>query len=308
MNTLPEGNLQVEIAGVTLPNPVMPASGTYEFSNRDKLAFDPAMLGAVVNKTIFIDPRLGNPPPRIYETPCGMLNSIGIPSEGVESFIKKQLPMLRKIGPPVIVSIAEHDVERFCLLAEQIETTGMADIIELDLSCPNIEKGTHWATDRKSLEAVVSAVVKRVGLPVAAKLSPSVIEISDMAVCAEEAGAAAVSMVNTFRGIAIDIEQRKPVLGNIVGGLSGPAIRPLAMYAVYSCYKRINIPIIGMGGIACWRDAVEFMQAGATAVAVGMQNFVNPRAMEEIIIGLNRYLAENGFESARDIIGLAARD
>lgn len=298
-------DLSVEIAGVRLTNPVMPASGTYEYSEQHKGFFSPSELGALVTKTIFIDPRPGNPPPRVWETPCGLLNSIGIPSEGVDNFINNKLPYLKKLGSPVIVSVAENTIESFLQLCGKIENTGQADMLELDLSCPNIQKGTEWAADEKILYEIVKSIKESTSIPIIAKLSPLVKNISEMALCAEEAGADAVSMINTIKGMAIDINKRKPALGNITGGLSGPAIHPLAVYAVYSSYKKLKIPIIGIGGISSWQDAVELILAGAAAVGVGMYNFINPLVMKEIIAGIEEYLEVNNFESLKDITGLA---
>lgn len=298
-------DLTVEIAGVKLPNPVLPASGTYEFSEEHEDFFSPAELGAVINKTIFMEPRPGNPPPRIWETPCGLLNAIGIPSEGLDHFLREQLPKLRSQGPPVIVSIAGNTLREWRDLAAAIDKSGAADLIELDLSCPNLEQGFIWASDRNSLSRVVSDVAEAVDLPVIAKLSPNVRDISEMAVVAEKAGAGAISMVNSYMGMAIDIEKRKPALGNITGGLTGPAIKPLAIHSVYTTFKKIALPIIGIGGIATWQDAVEFLLAGATAVAVGTQNFINPLTMKEVIRGIADYVGEAGFTSVTDVIGLA---
>jgi dihydroorotate dehydrogenase (NAD+) catalytic subunit len=298
-------DLSVDIAGVTLPNPVMPASGTYEVTEVHGELFSPSELGAVINKTIFMDAREGNPPPRIWETPAGMLNAIGIPSEGMERFVADQLPRLRALGPPVVVSIAGNSYDEWLAVAERVDAAGGADLLELDLSCPNLRDGIFWATNEENLRRVVAGVVGVTRLPVIAKLSPNVRDISAMAVAAEEAGASAVSMVNTYQGMAIDLRTRRPALGNLTGGLSGPAIRPLAVYAVYSTYPRVGIPIIGMGGIADGEDAVQFLLAGATVVAVGTQNFVEPRAMRQVIAGIRRYLEENGFRSVRDLIGLA---
>ena len=295
----------VELAGVTLPNPVLPASGTYEVAEVHEGFFSPSELGAVINKTIFMNPRPGNPPPRIWETPCGMLNAIGIPSEGLERFLADQLPRLRSLGPPVIVSIAGNSIQDWRDLAAAIDRSGSADMIELDLSCPNLEKGFIWASDEAALRRVVSSVVKVTRLPVISKLSANVRDISEMAVIAERAGTAVVSMINSYQGMAIDIGTRKPILGNITGGLTGPAIRPLAIHGVFTTFKKITVPIIGMGGIATWQNAVEFLLAGATAVAVGTQNFVNPLTMKEVIEGIAGYVEEAGFSSVRDIIGLA---
>ena len=298
-------DLSVEIAGVTLPNPVMPASGTYEVDGIHDRFFSPAELGAVINKTIFLNPRPGNPPPRIWETPCGMLNSIGIPSEGLHKFLEEQLPRLRRLGPPVIVSIAGNSLQEWRELAAAIDASGLADMIELDLSCPNIEQGFIWAAERQALSEAVAAAVEATSLPVISKLSPNVRDISEMALIAEAAGAAAVSMINSYIGMAIDIHERRPALGNITGGLTGPAIRPLAVYSVFSTFKKISVPIIGIGGIATWKDAVEFVLAGASAVAVGTQNFVNPLAMKEVIQGITGYVERSGFSSLRQLIGLA---
>jgi len=298
-------DLSVEIAGVTLPNPVMPASGTYEVDRIHDGFFSPAELGAVINKTIFLNPRKGNPPPRIWETPCGMLNSIGIPSEGLHKFLEEQLPRLRRLGPPVIVSIAGNSLQEWRELAAAIDASGSADMIELDLSCPNIEQGFIWAAERQALSEAVAAAVQATSLPVISKLSPNVRDISEMALIAEAAGTAAVSMINSYVGMAIDIHERRPALGNITGGLTGPAIRPLAVYSVFSTFKKTRVPIIGIGGIATWKDAVEFVLAGASAVAVGTQNFVNPLAMKEVIQGIAGYVEQSGFSSVRELIGLA---
>lgn len=298
-------DMSVEIAGVTLPNPVMPASGTYEVDDLHEGFFPPSELGALINKTIFLHPRPGNPPPRIWETPCGMLNSIGIPSEGLHKFLEEKLPRLRSLGPPVIVSIAGNSLQEWRDLAAAIDESGSADMIELDLSCPNLEQGFIWASDRQALAEAVAAAVEAARLPVISKLSPNVRDISEMAVVAERAGTAAVSMVNSYLGMAIDIRTRRPALGNITGGLTGPAIRPMALYSVFATFQKIQVPIIGIGGIATWRDAVEFLLAGATAVAVGTQNFVDPTAMRKVINGIAGYAERAGFSAVRELIGLA---
>ena len=298
-------DMSVEIAGVTLPNPVMPASGTYEVDDLHEGFFSPAELGALINKTIFLNPRLGNPPPRIWETPCGMLNSIGIPSEGLHKFLEEKLPRLRSLGPPVIVSIAGNSLEEWSELASAIDQSGSADMIELDLSCPNLEQGFIWASDRQALAEAVGAAVQAAKLPVISKLSPNVRDISEMAVVAERAGTAAVSMVNSYLGMAIDIRTRRPALGNVTGGLTGPAIRPMALYSVFATFQKVRVPIIGIGGIATWRDAVEFVLAGATAVAVGTQNFVDPMTMRQVIRGMADYAERAGVSSIRELIGLA---
>ncbi len=300
-------DLSVEIAGVKLPNPVMPASGAYELDDIHAEFFSASELGAVVNKTVFIDPRPGNPPPRIWETPCGMLNSIGIPCEGIDHFLKNRLPAMRRLGPAVIVSIAGTTIEEWGRIARLVEESGMADMIELNLSCPNLSEGIPWSTEEKTLKRVITEVVSRVKLPVIAKLSPVVTDITDMAKAAEDAGASALAMINTYKGMAIDIVKKRPVLGNVTGGLSGPAIRPLAVWAVYSSYETVKIPIIGMGGIDSAESAVEFLLAGATGLGIGMFNFIDPFTMKNVIEGIGRYLEREGFSSVREIIGLAHR-
>jgi dihydroorotate dehydrogenase (NAD+) catalytic subunit len=205
----------------------------------------------------------------------------------------------------VIVSIAGNSLQEWRELAAAIQASGSADMIELDLSCPNIEQGFIWAAERQALSEAVTAAVKATSLPVISKLSPNVQDISEMALIAEAAGAAAVSMVNSYIGMAIDIHDRRPALGNITGGLTGPAIRPLAVYSVFSTFKKIRVPIIGIGGIATWKDAVEFVLAGASAVAVGTQSFVNPLTMKEVIQGIAGYVERSGFSSVQELIGLA---
>jgi dihydroorotate dehydrogenase (NAD+) catalytic subunit len=301
-------DLSVEIAGVTLKNPVLPASGTFEATGVSSGMWSPAELGAVVNKTITLKPQPGNPPPRVWETPCGMLNSIGIPSAGLEEFIADELPRLARLDTRLIVSIAGFTVTEFTELAARIAAQPGVDFIEMNLSCPNLKKHTAWAQDPDQLKTVITAVRKKVALPLIAKLSPNVTDITRMALTAQDAGADALSVANTFRGMAIDILTRTPALGSVSGGLSGPAIRPLTLYAVYAAYKKVRIPIIGMGGIARWQDAIEYLLAGANAVAVGMYNFIDPNCMTGIISGIDTYLEKNGFSSVTEIIGLVHRE
>ena len=298
-------DLSLTLAGVTLKNPILPASGTYEAAEMGNSFFDPSELGAVINKTIFMDSRPGNPAPRIYETSSGMLNSIGIPSEGCDAFIENQLPRLKDIGIPVVVSIAEYSIETFCLLAEKIERTGMADLLELDLSCPNVELDAQWSEDKGLLREVIQGVTEAVKLPVIAKLTPLVSDIGEMARVAQDSGASALCLINTFRGMAIDIETGKPVLGSTIGGLSGPAIHPLAVYAVFEAFKKVSIPIIGVGGVTSWKDALEFILAGAACVGVGTYNFLQPAGMKEIINGLKEYCEGTGIEHLRELVGKA---
>lgn len=301
----PSVDLSVDLAGVKLPNPIMPASGTFEYDETYGRLKSPELFGAMVNKTIFPEARPGNPPPRVVETPCGMLNAIGIPSKGVDFFIKKTLPKLSALKVPLIISVAGNTTAEFCEIASRIEGTGLVDMVELNLSCPNLSHGIEWAQDRRLLEEVVGEVRKKVSLPIAVKLSPAVPDIGEMGRAAEMAGADVVSLINSFRGMVIDIEKRRPFLGNLTGGLSGPAIHPLAVYAVYAVYEKVNIPIIGMGGVSGWESALEMILAGATGVGVGMYNFIDPRAMVKIIEGLENYLEREEIPSLRKLIGAA---
>jgi dihydroorotate dehydrogenase (NAD+) catalytic subunit len=300
-------DLSVTIAGVELKNPVMPGSGTFEVDSIHDGFFDPGELGAIVNKTIFKDPRPGNPPPRIWETPSGMLNAIGIPGIGIEAFVREKLPRLATAGTRMVVSIAGTTSEEWWYLAERIEASGMGDFLELDLSCPNLQDGIPWATDRRVMTEVISGVRRRTHLPVIAKLSPAVHSVAEFAKVAEDAGASALSILNTFQGMAIDVERRSPILGNVTGGLSGPAIRPLALYAVWSSHQAVSIPIIGVGGIDTPDAALQFILAGATAVAVGTATFVNPGAMRDVILGLQGYLTKHKIGSIRELIGAAQK-
>jgi dihydroorotate dehydrogenase (NAD+) catalytic subunit len=300
-------DLSITLAGIKFANPVLPASGTFETVDSPIAPGRYELLGALVNKTVTRDVRHGNPPPRVWETPAGMLNAVGIPSIGIREFMEKKLPVMRAQNERVIVSIAGFSVGEFVELAETVAHSGLADAIELNLSCPNLESERIWSTDRGLLEEVVGRVRLAVTVPIIAKLSPNVTDIAAMALVAEESGADIVSLVNTYRALAIDIRVKKPALGNVTGGLSGPAIKPLALHAVWSTFKRVSIPIIGMGGISSWTDAVEFLLAGASAVAVGMYNFVDPACMWKIRDGIAQYLAANQYESVKEIIGLAHR-
>jgi dihydroorotate dehydrogenase (NAD+) catalytic subunit len=301
-------DLSVTLAGLVLKNPVMPASGTLETLDMPYVPERIGELGALVNKTVTLEAREGNTFPRVWETPSGMLNSIGIPSEGLEEFLNNKLARLRAQNDRLIISIAGFSIREFVKLAKAVAGTGMADFLELNLSCPNLARHMTWSTDKKLLTEVIRSVKKVISIPLIAKLSPNVTEIGEMALCAEEAGADVLSLVNTYQGMAIDVRVKKPALGNITGGLSGPAIKPLALYAVWSAYKKVTIPIIGMGGIVSWQDAVEFLLAGAAAIGVGMYNFVDPEIMWKIIDGIHQYCAENNIARVREIIGCAHKN
>jgi len=295
-------DLSVKIGKLKLKNPVMAASGT--FGDGYGELTDIRSLGAIVAKTVTLRPRIGNPPPRVIETPSGMLNSIGLENKGVDIFLKKTLPSLKKFGTPVIASIAGDDEDEFKELAKAVGTKAAA--LELNLSCPNIRYGGKdrlIAQDEKGTYETVKAVRRATGLTVIAKLSPNVTDISRIAKAAEEAGADAVSLVNTFLGMAVDIEAQRPVLGNVTGGLSGPAIKPLALRMVWTVYNKVRIPVIGMGGIMDHKDALEFMLAGAAAIQVGTANFVDPGAAAATARGIEEYMKEHGIENVKGIVG-----
>ena len=285
-------DLSVKIGKLKLKNPVMAGSGTFGAEYGELM--DIRKLGAYVAKTITLEARIGNPPPRVCETASGMLNSIGLENKGVGYFLEKTLPEAKKYGIPVIASIAGDDASEFAKLAERLGGSSGVDAIELNLSCPNITrgrgpgagvKGQIIAQDGKAVYGIVKAVKRSTKLTVIAKLSPNVTDIAEIAKTAESAGADALTVANTFLGMVVAIDTKRPILGNITGGLSGPAIKPLALRMVWQVCRSVKIPVIGSGGISDWRDAVEFILCGASAVQVGTANFVNPASMIEIAGG-----------------------
>jgi len=302
-----EVDLSVSLGPLKLKNPVITASGTFG-SGREYADFlDLSLLGAVTVKGITLEPRPGNPPPRIAETPAGMLNAIGLANPGVEIFINEVLPPLLEEKVPVVANISGNQVEEYALLAEKLSNRGLA-ALELNVSCPNVEAGgLAFGTSPEMVAAVTGAVKKRTSLPVIVKLSPNVTDISVIAKAAEDAGADALSLINTLVGLEIDLNTRRPLLGNVTGGLSGPAIRPVALACVWKVYRAVKLPLIGMGGITCTEDALKFILAGATAVAVGTGNFINPCTTVEIIKGLENYCRNNGVSGISDLVGEAHR-
>jgi dihydroorotate dehydrogenase (NAD+) catalytic subunit len=263
-------------------------------------------LGAIVVKGITLKPRAGNPPPRLAETPAGILNAIGLQNPGVERFIAEALPYLSGYDLPVIVNIAGDTVEDYARLADRLDRAPGVDGLEVNISCPNVKKGgLQFGSDPSAAAEVTRAVKGHTGLPVVVKLSPNVTDIVPVAEKVAGAGADALSMINTLVGMAIDIKNRRPLLGNVTGGLSGPAVRPVAVRAVWQVYREVPLPIIGMGGITTADDALEFILAGASAVAVGTASFINPRATMEVLEGLEEYLAANGMADIRELVGAA---
>jgi len=300
-----EVDLSVSIGPLKLKNPVITASGTFG-SGREYADFlDLSLLGAVIVKGITLEPRPGNPPPRIAETPAGMLNAIGLANPGVDIFLKEVLPPLLAEKVPVVANISGNQVEEYALLAEKLSNRGLA-ALEVNVSCPNVEAGgLAFGTSPEMVARVTEAVKKRTPLPVIVKLSPNVTDISVIAKAAAAAGADALSLINTLVGMEINLHTRRPLLGNITGGLSGPAVRPVALACVWKVHQAVKLPLIGMGGIACTEDALKFMLAGATAVAVGTGNFINPCTTVEIIKGLENYCRNNGVSRISDLVGEA---
>ncbi|MDK2821673.1 MAG: dihydroorotate dehydrogenase catalytic subunit [Clostridia bacterium] len=297
-------NLSVEIAGLKLKNPVMPASGTFGFGEEYAPFVDLNSLGAIVVKTITLEPTVGNPPPRIKETHSGLLNSIGLQNPGLEVFLRDKLTYLRQFDTPIIVNIAGRTLHEYEELAARLNGVEGVKALEVNVSCPNVkEGGIVFGTDPSMAAKVTAAVKKQTDLPVIIKLTPNVTDITEIAKAVEGAGADAISLINTLQGMAIDIEARRPSIANIVGGLSGPAIKPVALYAVYRVSQAVNLPLIGMGGIMTATDAIEFMLAGARAVAVGTANMVNPRVLMDIIEGIEDYLKDKGINDVNELIG-----
>lgn len=294
--------LSVNIGRAKFKNPVTVASGTFG-GNEKYCDFDAVRkLGAVIPKTITLHAQKGNPPPRIVETPSGMVNAIGIENPGVDIFIKDKLPAIKKIGVPVIVSISGKTIKEFEILTEKLNSTGIS-ALELNLSCPNLKSKILVAQDVKAVYKTVSAVKKVSRLPVIAKLSPNVTDISAIAGAAEDAGADGISLVNTFFAMVIDVEKRISKIGNFTGGLSGPAIRPAALYLVYRAARKVKIPVIAMGGIMAAEDALQFIIAGATMVAAGTASFINPYATVDILEGIKEYMRQNKVGDIKEITG-----
>ena len=299
-------NLSVNIAGVTWKNPVTVASGTFGSGKEYAQYMDINRLGAVTTKGVAPIPWAGNKTPRVAESYGGMLNSIGLQNPGVERFIANDMEFFREIDPLVIVNVCGHKIEDYCLVAQRLSEEGGIDMLELNVSCPNVsEGGVQFGTDWKLTEKVVKEVRKVTKLPLIVKLTPNVTNIEVIAKAAEGAGADALSMINTLFGMRIDINRRKPMLGNIFGGVSGPAVKPVALRCVYQVARCTKIPIIGMGGIMDGNDAIEFMMAGATAVAVGTANFANPSATIDVLDGIVDFMEKNGITDINEIIGAA---
>jgi dihydroorotate dehydrogenase (NAD+) catalytic subunit len=297
-------NLAVQIGRLTLKNPLIAASGCFGYGVEYADLVDLASLGGVAVKGLFLAEREGHPAPRIVETPAGMLNAIGLQGIGVRRFVDEKLPELRARGATVIVNVCGTTIDEYVEVSRILTDADGVAALELNISCPNIkEGGMQFGCSLAGTFEVVSAVRKATGLPLIPKLTPNVTDVASFARAAEDAGADAVSLVNTFLAMAIDVETRRPKISNIVGGLSGPAIRPIAVRMVYECREAVRIPVIGMGGIADVRDVLEFMIAGATAVQVGTANFVDPFIWPKLLDGIAAYLRRHRLERVADLVG-----
>jgi dihydroorotate dehydrogenase (NAD+) catalytic subunit len=297
-------SLAVEIAGIKMKNPVMPASGTFGYGEEYAPFLDLERLGAIVTKGLSLRPKAGNPVPRIAETISGMLNAIGLQNVGVDAFVEFKLPFLREINTPVIVNFFGNTLEEYGEVAGRLSDIPEVAGVELNISCPNVKRGgIVFGTDPRAAAEVVSLVRKKFDKPLIVKLTPNVTDITVIAKAVEEAGADAISLINTLTGMAVDVKTRRPRLANRTGGLSGPAIRPIAVRLVHQVVQTVKVPVIGIGGIVRPADALEFLIVGATAVQVGTANFVDPGAMTTIIEGIEQFCLEEGISDIRQLIG-----
>jgi dihydroorotate dehydrogenase (NAD+) catalytic subunit len=297
-------DLRVQIGSLALRNPVMTASGTFGYAREFENLVDLDRLGGIIVKGISLHPKPGNPPPRIVETACGMLNAIGLENVGVDRFISGKMPYLRKLATPVVVNILGDSVEEYSEIARKLDGAEGIAALEVNISCPNVKKGgVAFGTVPEMAAKVTEAVRRSTALPLIVKLSPNVTDIVLMARAVEDAGADAVSLINTLIGMSIDPITRRPRLANVIGGLSGPAIKPVALRMVWQVAQAVSLPVIGIGGITTANDALEFLLAGAAAIQIGTANFYDPSAAENIVQGITDYLQEQGEDRLVDIIG-----
>lgn len=303
-----EPDLKVNLAGIELSTPLVTASGPFGYGHEYMKRTDCSALGAITVKGISAEPWTGNPPPRLAETPSGLLNSIGLQNPGLQAFLDKDLPGLKEYAPRLIVNIAGKTVEEYCLVAAGLDGKEGVDGLELNISCPNLKAGgMAFGTCPEATFEIVSSVRKETRLPMLVKLSPNVTDIAEIARAAEEAGADGLSLINTLSGMAIDITEKKPLLGNTFGGLSGPAIMPVALKMVWQTAGAVKIPLLGMGGITSAEDAIQFMLAGATAVALGTGLFYDPGLPGQVKQGLINYMSAHELESVGQLVGAARR-
>jgi len=302
MNLRP-ASLAVQLGRLQLPNPILVASGTFGYAREMEHLVDLGRLGGIIPKTVTQQPRPGNPPWRTVETTGGMLNSIGLDNDGIDSFIAHHLPYLRTTKSPIIVSIAGRTHDEFVQMAAQLDREPGIAALELNVSCPNVSGGIDFGTDADSCRRLVAGVRSACGLPILAKLTPNVTRIAEIAAGAADGGADAVSLINTVLGMAIDWRRRRPILGNILGGLSGPAIKPIALRCVYQVARAVRIPVVGIGGIATLDDVLEFLVAGASAVQIGTANYYDPTVTMKLLDALPLALAEAGVASVAELVG-----
>ena len=297
-------DLSVDLGGLKLKNPVITASGTFGYGTELTSFYDPSLLGAMIVKGLSLRPMPGNPPPRIVETSCGLLNAIGLANIGIEAFIQEKLPSLAAVRTPIITNIYGHTIEEYAQMAKRIENVDTIAAVEINISCPNVQQGgMAFGADPDSAAMVTDRVVNNTTKPVIVKLTPNVTDICTIASAVESAGAQAISVTNTLLGMAVDVATRRPKLANTIGGLSGPAIKPIALYLVHKAVTTVRIPVIGLGGIMDYQDALEFLLVGARAIQVGTANFVNPKAPIEIINGLTDFCEREHISNINQIIG-----
>lgn len=295
-------DLEVEIGRLKLKNPVLVASGTFGYGREYAPFLDLNILGGIVVKGISLKERSGNPPPRLVEVPCGLINAIGLENVGIERFLKEKLPFLKTIDTKIIVNIFGDSIGEYALLAEKLEKSGV-DALELNISCPNIKDGLVFGKDKKLAAKVTKAVRNVTDLPIIVKLTPEVTDIVAIAREVINCGADGVSLINTFPAMAVDVNTRRPRLSNITGGLSGPCLKPISLKMVWDIVRTLNIPTVGIGGIFTAQDALEYLIVGAKAVQIGTANFINPKVSVEVLEGIKSYLKDNGFKDINDVIG-----
>ena len=297
-------NLAVAIVTIKMKNPIMAASGTFGYGEEYEKYTPINQFGAFITKGISLKPHSGNPPPRVVETTGGMLNAIGLENIGVDALIKEKIPKFKRFGIPVIVNIFGTTLSEYGEVAKRLDGVEGIAGLEINISCPNIKRGgISFGTDPKEVYKVVNKVRKSSSLPILAKLSPNLTDITEIAQSAEEAGADAISLINTLTGMAVDVETKTPKLGNITGGLSGPAIKPVALRMVWEVYRKVHIPVVGVGGIVNAQDALEFIIVGASAVQIGTAHFINPKVTVEVISGFKRYLKDHKINDIRKLVG-----
>jgi dihydroorotate dehydrogenase (NAD+) catalytic subunit len=297
-------DLSVKIAGVRFANPVLVASGTFGYGEEYGDFIDLSKLGGIVTKSITLRPREGNPPPRTVETPCGMLNAIGLTNVGVDRFIQRKLPFLRRLRTRIIVNVAGRTIQEYVDVVKRLNRCKGIDMLEINISCPNVaEGGLAFGAKAESAHECTKQIRDATSYPVMVKLSPNVTDVVEIAQAVQDAGADAVSLINTLVGMAIDVDKRTPMLGNVTGGLSGPAIKPVALAMVWKVARAVHLPVIGIGGIMNTRDALEFLLAGASMIQVGCGNFVDPQTSVRIISGLNAYLKKEQVKKLTDLVG-----